>query len=87
MLFEPFFGEIDHIIQFHQNVIASFFCCFPYAKKLQTQTVSTEKLRITFTYKKAACKMMVKLIPAVFLSFRIQKREEDKVIIKISTKF
>ena len=33
---------------------------FPFAKKLQTQTVSTEKLQKTFSYKKAACKMFMK---------------------------
>ena len=34
---------------------------FPFAKKLQTQTVSKEKLHKTLSYKKAACKMLLKL--------------------------
>ena len=38
---------------------------FPFPKKLQTQTVSTEKLQKALLYKKAACKMMVKLTPGV----------------------
>ena len=36
------------------------FCQFPFAKILQTQTVSTEKLLKTLVYKKAAYKMLVK---------------------------
>jgi hypothetical protein len=34
---------------------------FPFFKKLQTQTVSTEKLQKINLYEKAACKMFVKL--------------------------
>jgi len=41
-----------------------FFRLFPFDKKLQTQTVSTEKLHKThlYVYAKAACKILVKLI-------------------------
>ncbi len=35
----------------------------PFAKKLQTQIVSTEKLRKKLTYAKAARKILVKLTP------------------------
>jgi hypothetical protein len=35
----------------------------PCAKKLQTQIVSTPKLRKKLMYEKAACKILVKLIP------------------------
>jgi len=38
-----------------------------YANKLQTQTVSREKLVKTLLYKIAACRMLVKLTPAVNL--------------------
>jgi hypothetical protein len=34
----------------------------PYAKKLQTQIVSTQKVRKELWYEKAACKILVKLI-------------------------
>ncbi len=37
---------------------------FPFAKKLQSQTVIREKLRKALSYKKAALKMLVKLKPA-----------------------
>jgi hypothetical protein len=36
----------------------------PFAKKLQNQFVSTQKLRKKLSYEKAARKMMVKLTPA-----------------------
>jgi hypothetical protein len=35
----------------------------PFDKKLQTQIVSTSRLRKKLLYKKAACKMLVKLTP------------------------
>ncbi len=38
-------------------------CWFPFTQKLQTQTVSTEKLQKILLYKKAAPKMLVKLTP------------------------
>ena len=43
--------------------MSTFFCLFPFAKKLYTQTVSTEKLRKTLSYEKASLKMLVKLTP------------------------
>ena len=38
---------------------------FPFDKKLQTLTVSTEKLQKTLLYEKAGRKMLVKLTPGV----------------------
>jgi hypothetical protein len=40
-------------------------CQNPFAKKLQTQIVSTQKLHKTLSYKKAAHKIMVKLTPGI----------------------
>jgi hypothetical protein len=42
----------EHLL--HQN---------PFTKKLQTQIVSTHKLRKKLSYEKAACKILVKLTP------------------------
>ena len=42
---------------------------FPFTKKLQTQTVSTEKLHKTLLSKKAAREMLVKLTLMYFLMF------------------
>ena len=47
-------GEID------QHFTSRFVCQFSIIKKLQTQTVSAEKLHKTLLYKKAACTMLVK---------------------------
>jgi hypothetical protein len=45
----------------------------PFAKKLQTQIVSTQKLREKLLYEKAACKIFVKLTPAVVqMAFRTE---------------
>jgi hypothetical protein len=44
--------------QFHLAFAMIFFCL-----KLQIQIVSLEKLRKTLLYKKAACKMSMKLTP------------------------
>ena len=48
-----------------QSISPTFFeqllCCFPFAKKLQTHIVSTEKLPTTLLYKKVDHKMLVKL--------------------------
>ena len=45
------------------NLLQVTFCQFPSSQKMQTQSVSTEKLHITLLYKKAACKLLMKLIP------------------------
>ena len=47
--------------QFLLDFMSSFFVNFPFPKNFQTQIVNTEKLRKTFSYKKVACKMLVKL--------------------------
>jgi hypothetical protein len=51
----------------HQVTISPFYelflCQNPFAKILQTQIVSNEKLRKNLSYKKAAQKIMVKLTP------------------------
>ena len=45
-----------------QQYFTSIFCAdFLWPKKLQTQTISSEMLRITVLYQKAARKMLVKL--------------------------
>ena len=49
-------------VNFANNLQAVFLLIF-FAKKLQTQTVSTEKLRKTLLYEKAAHKKLVKLAP------------------------
>jgi len=48
----------------------SSFCDYVYsfAKKLQSQTVSSEKRQKTLLYKKAAYRMLVKLTKAVVLN-------------------
>ncbi len=51
----------DQCSQFHQPFTSSFFADF-FRQKLRTQAVSREKLQHTST-KKAARKMLVKLIP------------------------
>jgi hypothetical protein len=38
-----------------------FFCQYPFAKKLQSQNVTREKLRKALSYKKCAHKMLMKL--------------------------
>ena len=49
--------------QFHQQFTSSFCADCHSSKKIQTQTVRTEKLRKTLSYYKAACKILLKLTP------------------------
>jgi hypothetical protein len=51
--------------QFHQQFTISFLRQFSFAKKITILNVSTEKLRKTLLYGKAARKMLVKLTPGV----------------------
>jgi len=48
-----------------------------FAKKLQSQTVSGEKLQKTLMYKKAACKKLVKFTPGIDVAL-LQKRRVKK---------
>ncbi len=34
------------------NILRAVFCQFPFAKKVQTKSVSTKKIKITFLYEK-----------------------------------
>jgi hypothetical protein len=45
----------------------------PFAKKLQTQIVSTSKLRKKLSHEKAARKILVKLAPSNFVHFDLKK--------------
>jgi len=51
--------------QCHQYFTSGFCADILLAKKLQTQTVSTEKLLKTLSYEKAASNMLVKLTPVL----------------------
>ncbi len=53
-------GEFNLYSQFHQ-LFSSSFCKFSFAKKLQTQTLRTEKLPQTISYENTARNMSVKL--------------------------
>ena len=62
------------------NFLRASFCQFPFAKKLQTQTVSTDKLRKTLSNEKDDRKIMLKLTPSVgchLTSFVWTDRTED----------
>ena len=47
---------------------SQLFCQFPFAKKLQTQTINTEKFQKTLLCEKTALKMLVKLTPSLSLN-------------------
>ena len=49
------------------NIIQAVFLPISFRQKLLTQTVSTEKLRKTLLFEKAAHKMLVKLTPILHL--------------------
>jgi len=49
----------------------SFFQ-FLYCQKIQTETASTELIRITLLYNKAACKMLMELTLEVSILFSIK---------------
>jgi len=57
--------DCDACSQFHQHFISCFCVNIHLTKKLQSQSVITEKLWETLLYEKSAHKMLVKLTPAV----------------------
>jgi len=60
--FAPAVGEGEEICsQFQQHFTSSFCSNYPFDRKLQTQTVNTQKLHKTLLYRKAARKMLVKI--------------------------
>jgi len=51
------------------NILRALFCQYPFAKKLQSQTVASEKLHEALWYKKCARTMLMKLntrVPVIF---------------------
>jgi len=54
---------------FHQHFTSSFLRQYSWNKKLQSKTVTREKLCKTHLHKKVESKMLMKLIPALLLSF------------------
>jgi hypothetical protein len=56
-------GDISANANF-TNILKQLLCQNPFAKKLLTQIVSTEKLRKKLLYEKAAHKILVKVIPS-----------------------
>jgi len=55
----------ENCSSFHQHFFTNSFCADILSpKKLQSQTVSREKLQKTLSYQKAAHKVLVKLTPA-----------------------
>ena len=65
--------KLTPLVNFTNMQFMSSFCAdFLSTKKLQTQIVSTEKLHKTLLYKKAACKMLLKLTPLVNLNNNLQ---------------
>ena len=63
------FRSFANCSQFHQHFTSSFCADFLLPKKLQTQIISTLKLRQTLLHKKAAHKMLLKLTPDLVEDF------------------
>jgi hypothetical protein len=63
---------------FYEQLLRQYYC----AQKLQSQTVTREKLGKTLSYNKAARKMMVKLKPGQILlafGFNLVLHREGKI--------
>jgi len=69
------------------NILWALFCQYPFAKILQSQNVTTEKLSKALLYEKSAGKILIKLIPVanpIKLFFSLKNFYVKAKIFKIS---